>query len=187
VETRVRAILGERLRRKLDVEDILQETFLRALETMDRFAFRGDDSFFAWLSAIAEYLVLNASQKKSLGQLQLDREVACKASNPSAALRRHERFDRLKASLRILSRDQRRAVVLARLEGLPTREIAARMGRSEQAVRQLLSRALRQMHRTFGDTESFDLPERSLAEEEGEAEGVERGRPDKASKRRNVP
>ena len=97
--------------------------------------------------------------------LQLDRDLPKSSATPGQALGREERFERLKLSLEKLSPDQRKAVILARIDGRPVREIAQQMNRSEDAVRQLLTRALRQLRSSFGDTESLHLPNRSLAEE----------------------
>ncbi len=47
---------------------------------------------------------------------------------------------------------------LARLEGLKSKDIAARMQRSQDAEHTLLARALQKLRDTFGDTESLGLP-----------------------------
>jgi RNA polymerase sigma-70 factor (ECF subfamily) len=78
------------------------------------------------------------------------------------ALRREERFERLEKALRGLSPDHREVIVLARIEGLQMKEIAERLGRSNSAVKNLLLRALKELKSSFGDTESFHLPDRSL-------------------------
>lgn len=162
--------LSDQLKRRVDPEDILHGALCTAFETIDRFHWQGEDSFFAWISAIAEHLILNATKKKQLKTLRLDRDIPRSSVTGGKAMSREERFERLKASLAALTPDQREAVMLARIDGLPTKEIARRMGRSEDAVRQLLTRALRQLKTSFGETESLNLPERSLREE-GLADG----------------
>jgi DNA-directed RNA polymerase specialized sigma24 family protein len=47
---------------------------------------------------------------------------------------------------------------MARIERLSIGQIAERMGRSPDAVKQLLSRALKQLRQSFGNTESLHLP-----------------------------
>ncbi len=162
---RIAARTGRRLQGVLDPEDVLQDTFLRAFETVRLFTPRGEDSFFRWLAAIAEHLLLNASRKRRPDPLVVQPEPLASGASPSKALRREERFDRLDEALRGLPEDRRRAVLMARIEGLNAREIARRMGRSEQAVRQLLARALKQLKRTMGGTESLHLPDGRLCEE----------------------
>jgi RNA polymerase sigma factor (sigma-70 family) len=87
-------------------------------------------------------------------------------------MRREERWERLEKSLAALSPDHREVIRLARIEGLEVREIAARMGRTPSAVKNLLLRALKELKRSFGDTESLRLPGgRSLEAEKGGADG----------------
>ncbi len=157
---KVAARIGPRLRQFLDPEDVIQETFLRAFQTIPHFRPEGPDSFFRWLAALADHLVLNASRKKRPEPLALDLPLS--AASASKALRREERLERLKVALRDLTDDQRQAVILARLDGVRTREIARRMGRTEEAVRQLISRGLHRLKRSIGSTDSFHLPEGKL-------------------------
>ena len=77
-------------------------------------------------------------------------------------LRREERFERLQKALESLPPDYREAIRLSRIEGLKTVEIAERMGRSREAVKQLIFRALRRLRESFGDTESLHLPDRKF-------------------------
>lgn len=158
----IRARLGAALRAKIEPEDILQETLLRAFESID--VFRGEDAktFFNWLASIAEHLIWNASQKRSLGEAPLVFDASDGGVSPSKGLRRKERLARLEASLSGLKPEQREAILLSKVDGLRVKEIAARMGRSEAAVKQLLSRGLRALRRSFGDTESLRLPDRAL-------------------------
>ncbi len=85
--------------------------------------------------------------------------------SPSREMRRHERFDRLQASVGKLNEDHRQVILLSRIEGLRIREIAARMNRSETAIRSLLFRALKELRKSLAETESLRLPQRSLTEE----------------------
>ena len=57
----------------------------------------------------------------------------------------------LTEALASLSEDHREVITLARVVGLPHRVIAEVMGRSEEAVRQLLGRALFQLTRELSD------------------------------------
>jgi RNA polymerase sigma-70 factor (ECF subfamily) len=53
-----------------------------------------------------------------------------------------EQYEELERALARLDRDQREVVLLHRIEGLPSKEVAARMGRTDVAVRKLYSRAV---------------------------------------------
>ena len=59
--------------------------------------------------------------------------------------------------MKALSPDYRTVLRFARMDGLPIKEIAKQMGRSESAVHNLLLRATKQLRQSFGDTESLNL------------------------------
>jgi RNA polymerase sigma-70 factor (ECF subfamily) len=178
----VRAGIESRLRaygtQGLDVEDILQETFSQALGSLGRFRWEGEAAFLRWLHGISRNLTLAASRQAQrarpfegaeLEQL-VDRDGA-----PSTGMRREERFARLEHALARLSAEHRQVILLSRIDGLTTAEIARRMERSHAAVRQLLWRALRALKENFGEeTESLHLPARPLGPAPGER-GVEDG------------
>ncbi len=158
-----------RLGSRIDLDDVIQETFLRAYGSLDRFQFSEEDeaeSFFRWLCGIA---------KRALGDLirrAANREkpvssVGGEARGPSQSqvLRRGERLDRLQSTLDKLPSDYRQVLTLSRLEGLSAQEIADRMGRTPNAVYHLIVRALKLLREEFGDTESLHLPDRPLRRE----------------------
>ena len=160
--------VGPKLRASIDVEDVLQDTQLRALESIGRFVWRGEDSFFRWLCVIAQHLIWNASKKRSRRETRLVVEPPGPGMSPSTDMRRKERLDRLEQSLRNLRPDEREAVRLSRIEGLRIREVAERMDRPESTVQSIIARALKKLRDSFGDTESLHLPDRhSGAKEDG--------------------
>ena len=159
--------MGEALRRHFDAEDVLQETLLRGIESVDRF--EGDDlrTFGSWLEGIARNVVRNLVRKKGLKtEFEIGREPPANETSPSHHQRREERFGRLSDAVNSLSADHRTVIQLARIEGLKIREVAQRMGRSEGAVKSLLLRAMKALRESFGHTESLSLPDRRLGEEE---------------------
>ena len=143
--------VGPKLRVSIDVEDILQDTQLRALESIGRFVWRGEDSFFRWLCVIAQHLIWNASKKRSRRETRLVVEPPGPGMPPSTDMRRKERLDRLEQSLQNLRPDEREAVHLSRIEGLRIREVAERMNRPESTVQSIIARALRDGIRRGGD------------------------------------
>lgn len=157
--------LGPRLRSQTEAEDVLQETFLRACQSIQRFRWRNEGSFGRWLCSIAEHVILklaNREERRRKLYLELAAAPAREDATPSRALRRDERLERLQAALGGLSPDHREVIMLARIEGLRIKEIAKKMERSPNAVLLLLSRALKKLRDSFGDTESFHLPAERL-------------------------
>ena len=165
----VGARVGDRLKTHIETEDVLQETFTRAFQLISRFQWHGDDSLHYWLCTIAERVILEAAREdQRRPRLELYPDMQGQGTSPSKILRREERFARLENALSQLSPEHRHVIVLSRIERLRVTEIAAKLDRSPDAVRQLLSRALKKLKESFGDTESFHLPHRHLSTREND-------------------
>ena len=194
----VRREMGETLRSRLEEEDLAQDVWTRALRSVDSFRGDTDAAFRSWLATMASNVARDhARRAKARGagrDVPLDGTadgsgdarsaplmgaVAASGPSPSGVIRRRERSARLDAALAALSEDHRRVIELVRLEGLTVKDVAARMGRSPNAVSMLLLRALRELKGRFGGTESFSLPrpeitEAGSGERRGEANGDDR-------------
>ncbi len=167
--TRIQKRIGPELREKLEPEDVLQETFLRAFRSLKDFHWEGERSFQRWLDGISMNFILHSARAHGRKKkYRISREPEATDPSPSRQERRNERFDRLKKSVNDLSPDYRTVIQLSRIEGLKIDEIAERMHRSPSAVRNLLFRAMRQLKESFGDTESLSLPDRQLGENGGD-------------------
>jgi len=156
--------VGAQLRAKTEVDDLLQETCLWVTRSIARFRWQSEASFYNWLCGIAHHMILKAAKTGAdVASLHVGQEGAAdSAGSPSRTLAREERFDRLAKALEGLSPEHQQVVRLARIEGLPVKEIAARLGRSPGAVSQLLARALRKLKEDFGETDSLSLPRKTL-------------------------
>ena len=164
----IRRRIGPALRDHLDPEDVLQETLLRAFRSVKDFRWQGRKSFQRWLEGISVNFILHSARQYGLRtSVRIEREPPTADISTSRHERREERFDRLKRSIDSLPPEYRAVVRLSRIEGLKIKEIAERTGRSPASVRNMLFRAMRQLRESFGDTESLNLPDRSLDDEEG--------------------
>src|SRR3990172_7071842 len=56
----IRSRLSPAARQTIDPEDVLQATFVRAIESTQRFEWRGEGSFRRWLQSIATHVTLDA-------------------------------------------------------------------------------------------------------------------------------
>jgi RNA polymerase sigma factor (sigma-70 family) len=152
----------------MDVQEILQETFIRAFRSLSNFEWTHDEAFFRWLCGIAKHALAQAAQDHRRVRLRgkqaaaLFDEVANGGPTQSQAFRRNERFDRLERALEKLRPEHRQVLILSRIKGLTVKEIADRMDRSQRTVKYFLACALRELKKHFGDTESFNLPDRRL-------------------------
>lgn len=179
--------LGPAVRSQVEAEDVVQETLLKAFEGLSRIEWKGPAAFRRWLENIALHIISNISRCRAVSMRKLTLDVAASGTSASRAMRREERFERLREALQHLSPEHRRVIQLWRLEGLPTQDIAERMGRSPGAVKQLLFRALEQLKHRFGETASLSLPARVLEtdiEAAQDAQGRRPGEGAKASKGR---
>jgi RNA polymerase sigma-70 factor (ECF subfamily) len=144
---------------KIEVDDLLQESFVRAFRSLERFEWQGDDSFFRWLCGITKRTLAQAIQEQRASHVTGSHSSAAGSGpTPTKISRRVERFERLEEALQSLTPEYREVLLLSRVEGLKTKEIAARMNRSPNAVKHLIARALRALRKRFGDTESLNLP-----------------------------
>ncbi|HNQ24374.1 MAG TPA: sigma-70 family RNA polymerase sigma factor [Phycisphaerae bacterium] len=164
----VRAELGERLRQRLESQDVMQQVYLDALGSIEQFVDRGPDSFFAWLRRIAVNRICDFDRKAfqttkrggevRAGDLQggntmgplLD-ALGGTVSTPSEVVGRAERARLLQQSLDQLTEDQREVIQLRYLRQLNVAETAAKMDRTERAVRSLCVRALIRLRELLGD------------------------------------
>ena len=163
LENLLRSRMGVKLRGQVDPEDIRQEVLLRAFRSLEKFKWQGDDSFLKWLGGIAEHVILNqAFRGERIPKLQLEHDVVSHEPSPSKNLRRQDRFDRLQEALDSLGPEQREVILLARFQGCSLKEIARRLDKSPAAVGQIVSRAMRKLRESFGDTESLHLPDRNF-------------------------
>lgn len=127
-------------------EDIFQETFLRVYRERHRYEPRVAVS--TWLYTIARNLCLHEIEKQSRRQPAPANagDVATVQTSPTedplSRLEAAETADRIARAVALLPPGEREVLILARYEGLPPRQIAAIVGKSEGAVRVALSRAL---------------------------------------------
>jgi RNA polymerase sigma-70 factor (ECF subfamily) len=175
LELLARVRLDPRLRGKLDPADLVQQTLLRAVAAQDRF--RGSDAGRAsWLRTILARVMIDAVRKfgrpgggereRSLeaalehSSARLEAFLAADLTSPSGRAERNERLLRLADALARLPDDQRRAVELRHLQGLPLAEIGETMGRSVDAVVGMIHRGLRALRRDLEELRE-ELGERS--------------------------
>jgi RNA polymerase sigma-70 factor (ECF subfamily) len=126
-----------------EAEDLTAQTFERALRAIGRYEERGAP-LSAWLLCIAAHVVADRARRaEPLDDAAplVDDEGAAADAVPDWA-EEWERATWLRGHLVALPADQQRVVQLRYYEDRSFSDVAARMGRSENAVKQLLRRAL---------------------------------------------
>lgn len=130
-----------------EARDLLQDTFLRAFEKLDRF--QGESSFYTWIYRIAVNLALSGRRRRKPvlrlsrepGGIPIDPPYDSPESDPSAPLQRAERDSMIQDALNALAPDHRAVVVMKEFDGLQYEEIAATLEIPIGTVRSRLHRA----------------------------------------------
>lgn len=153
-ERHVDAIYAYVLHRTRDctvAEDVVAETFHRALENLDRYEWRGVP-FSAWLYRIASNVIAARYRHEPTMPLDVVAEVQDEGIGPERSLLLGERRDELQAAVAALPQEQQQVVILRYGQDLRNKEIAHIMGRSEGAIKQLLHRAMQGLQRRLADS-----------------------------------
>jgi len=150
-ETSVFRIVMGFVHQKEDAEDITQEVFVKAFQSLDRFA--GRSSFSTWLYRIAIHTSLNElkrRKRRTLWSMAADMlQLPSTNKNPEQALTDKTEQDEIRKAIDRLPEKQRMAFILSRYEELPQRDVALIMEISEGAVEQLLLRARDNLKKTL--------------------------------------
>lgn len=128
-------------------EDLVSETFHRALENIQGFEWRGV-AFSAWLYRIASNAIAARYRREPVMGSEAELEHALEPEpGPEMALTTLEWKTDLLAAVRALPDDQQQVILLRFGQELRNKEIARIMQRSEGAIKALLHRALTALHR----------------------------------------
>lgn len=169
LERRLPAALAE----FIAVDDLCQETYIRAMRKLADFQPTAEGGFSAWLRTIAERRLTDAiraakAAKRGGGQ-RISEPIGAEATSmvalleilavdeqtPSQSVARREFAEHVQASLEQLEADYREALRLRYVQGQGVAEIAAAMGRTEGAVKMLCNRGLKQLADRMGDLSPF--------------------------------
>jgi RNA polymerase sigma-70 factor (ECF subfamily) len=129
------------LRSRNEAEDAVQDVFLRVLEHRRSLSTVRD--MRVWLIRIAWNLALDRKRRKRPDQLDesFARSLVSGALPADAAIEETQHFQTVLREMESLPKAERHVLLLSALEELGTAEMASVLGRSESAVRALLSRA----------------------------------------------
>jgi RNA polymerase sigma-70 factor (ECF subfamily) len=161
--------LGRRLQGKVDPADLVQETFLAAHSHFATFRGASEAELVAWLRQIlAERLAklvrhyygtqrrdirlereLEAEMEES--SRLLNHSLAASTSTPSQKAARREQAVLLAAALEQLPEHYREVLILHHLQGLSLPEVARRLERTLDGVKNIWLRALARLRQVVGE------------------------------------
>jgi RNA polymerase sigma-70 factor (ECF subfamily) len=137
--------LSSELRAKLEPEDVAQEVILAVHKDLDRFDGEPSRAFFAWVFTIAENRVRDLADHFGAAKRRQAQVETVAEPSPEVAAMRNEQVARVRDALTKLAPDHRRVIQHVRLEEREVAEVAKILGRSENAVRVLYCRALKEL------------------------------------------
>lgn len=164
IEGRIKATL----RRHIDAEDILQQTYIAAFESIGGCSFDGPGGFYTWLEIIALNRLNQVERDLRREKRDIGREIhdgsrmpaghggdssypdlfarlSDGGSTPSRQLSRVEAAAMVMSSLARLSDDQRAVIQMRFLQNRPVPEIAATLEKSPDAIYMLCHRGLKEL------------------------------------------
>ena len=147
--------MSSELRGAVEVDDILQEVFLAAAHDMGNFTYQSPGSLMAWLSRISDHVVVDAVRYQNRGKRHAEEMLRFRSESnpagpepvdretPSQVFARTENMQILFKKLDSLPAEYREIILLAKFEGLTTKEISERVKKSRESVALTLHRALK--------------------------------------------
>ncbi|MCI0463917.1 MAG: sigma-70 family RNA polymerase sigma factor [Gemmataceae bacterium] len=156
-------VLGDQLAAKTDPSSVVQRGLVAALENFAQLEGTDDHVRRAWLVRIVRNEALNQLRHHHQEMRDVRREQPLEAgssggpqltadnSSPSEQAAQREQAVCMMARLDQLASDHRQVIELRNLQSLSFAEVAARMDRSEAAVRQLWVRAIDQLREALGE------------------------------------
>ncbi len=167
VAEHIRPKLAGPLQSLVSVDDILQETFFRAFQQIQRFEPKSDHSFLAWLKTIAESRIVDAikhqKRRKRGGDMRRVEQPQDQfqtsvidlmgvladgdGATPSQIVATDEAVRAMQVAIASLPIEQRDAILLRYFRHQSLEEAAAELDRSPEAIRGLLRRAKQALRR----------------------------------------
>ena len=159
--------VGRRLRSKVDIEDLLQEIWLEIHRKIGLFRGGSEREFLTWARRLIGSILANqvrhyfGTKRRDLrleralidelnhSSRSLDESLVAPQSSPSQQAVRREQAVLLADALQELPEDYREVIILRQLEGLSFPDVARRMDRTEDSVKNVWLRALARLRRTL--------------------------------------
>lgn len=150
-QRRIMRLLSRMISDPAEVEDVAQETFIKAYRALPQF--RGDSSFYTWLYRIAINSARNwqaASRRRPLLMNEYENEdgetfslesTLTDKNTPESELISRQVATAIKAAINELAPELRTAILLREIEGLSYQEIAQTMDCPIGTVRSRIFRA----------------------------------------------
>jgi RNA polymerase sigma-70 factor, ECF subfamily len=145
------ARLSPALRTKVEPEDVVQDVLVAVHRGFREFEGREPGAFFQWVFTIGEHRIRDLVDHFGALKRRLPEPRSFSQTSASTAASRSEQVGRMMEALQRLSEEHRQAIVLLKIEERPAAEAALVLGRSENACRILLCRAMKALSAELDD------------------------------------
>ena len=150
---RIYRYIALRVSNREEAEDMAGQVFLKALESISSFKWRGVP-VSAWLFRIAHNQVIDYWRNaKSKGSLPLDESLVSNDIDPEEVAEMNLDISRLVKALRQLTKAQREVIELRFAAELSTAEVAKILDKSQGAVKVLQHNALKTLRGRLSELE----------------------------------
>lgn len=151
-EPALRTWLGRRMRNACDIDDVIQESWAQLADRKDALQIRDPR---AYLFTVARSVMLQRLRRARIVSIESMAEierlgVADSQPSPERRAVAHEELRQIGALIAALPNKCRQAFILRKVHGLSQREVAARMGVSENTVEKHIGKALRRLIAVIG-------------------------------------
>lgn len=170
LEQMVAVRMDQRLARRVDPSDVVQETMAEASRKLPDYLRARPIAFYPWLRQIAWNRLVDLyrfhieTAKRSVRReaasnigfsnesvVALARRLVATGTSPSRVVLKKELRDRVRTALGQIPENYREVLVLRHLEQLSIEEIAEIVGIAEGTVKSRLFRGMEQLHELLGD------------------------------------
>ena len=146
-----------RVKNKEETEDLVQEVFLKVYNSISKFQEKGR-SPLAFFFVVARNTVIDYWRKKK--EIKLDKpedilKISDTKESPWGLIRRSETISIINEAIRYLPSGQQEVIILKFINDLSNQEIALLLKKSEVAIRQLQSRALKNLRKQLKELRSL--------------------------------
>ena len=150
--------------------DLVQDAFISAMRSLGNFTYQNEGDFLRWMSKIVENRIRDNLEKLHANKRDIRKEIPLNntsatqdtfagisepvdSTTPSLILSKGEGLNKLEKAISELKPKYREVIILTKLEGLSHKEVGEKLGKSPDAVRMLLARAMSTLSGNFESTE----------------------------------
>lgn len=136
-----------RINNRQEAEDLTQAVFLKIWLALPDFEIKEKNQFFSWCFAIARNSVIDFWKKKKEILLEDARIEPVAEENFLNSIDAKKAGETARKAILFLNGEQQEVIIMKFINDLSNKEIAEILGKSEEAVRQAQSRALKELRK----------------------------------------